>query len=146
MRLECLKPHSFIVKKQSEFIKVRKLKLASNEVMVCFDFSENYEYVAQDAAQAFHYNNDQSTVFPVVYYYKSGSEVVHKSCIFLSESTTHDSAAAYTILNQLIPAIKQHVPKIDKIIYISDGAKQHFKNRYKMTNLLNHKNFGIEAE
>lgn len=58
-RLNSLKPHSFIVKKQSEFIKLRKSKLGPGEVMVCFDFSENYAFVAQDAAQAFHYITDK---------------------------------------------------------------------------------------
>lgn len=115
-KLEILKPHSFIVKKQSKFIKMRKEKLSSGEVMVCFDFSENFAFVAQDAAQAFHYNNDQSTVFPVVYCYKKGSDIVHKSFIFLSESTKHDSTAVHTILNQLIPEISSEVPKIKRIV------------------------------
>lgn len=65
-RLEKLKPHSFIAKKQSAFVKQRKSNLSDGEVLVSFDFSENYAYVAQDAAQAFHYNNDQCTVFPIV--------------------------------------------------------------------------------
>lgn len=72
-----LNPHSFITKKQTEFIKSRKLNLSSSEVMVNFDFSENYSYVVQDAAQAFHFNNDQCTEFPVLYYYKQNSEIVH---------------------------------------------------------------------
>ena len=39
------------------------------------------------------------------------------------------------------------MPKIKKIIYISDGAKQHFKNRYQVANLLQHKHdFRIDAE
>lgn len=146
-RLEKLKPHSFIVKKQSEFIKQRKLKLEPGIVMVGFDFSENYGYVAQDAAQAFHYNNDQSTVFPVIYYYNNGNGLVHKSAIFISECTTHDATAVYTVLNQLIPVIRKDVPRLRKIIYVSDGAKQHFKNRFQMANLKWHKqDFDVEAE
>lgn len=118
MRLDSLKPYIFITKKQSEFLKQRKLKLKSDEVMVSYDFSENYAYVAQDAAESFHYNNDQSTVFPVVYYYRSGSEIMHKSCIFLYESTHHDSAAVHTVLNQLVPEIKKNVPNVLKILYV----------------------------
>lgn len=142
-----LKPHSFIAKKQSEFISNRKSKLSQSEVMVHFDFSENYPYVAQDASQAFHYNNDQSTVFPVIYYYKKNSEIVHRSCIFLSECTKHDTAAVYTVLQQLIPEIKKHVPLVKKVIYVSDGAKQHFKNKYQMSNLKKHQeDFQLDAE
>lgn len=147
-RLETLKPHSFIAKKQSEFIKKKRENLADDEVLVNFDFSENYAYVAQEAAQSFHYNNDQSTVFPAVYYWKKNSKVVHKSCVFLSECTKHDTAAVYTILKQLIPAIIKDVPQVKKIIYVSDGEKQHFKNRFQMNNLLFHEKdfYGISAE
>jgi len=35
-----------------------------------FDFSENYSCVCQDASQAFHFNNKQCTMFPIIYYYK----------------------------------------------------------------------------
>lgn len=146
-RLEKLKPHSHIAKKQSLFIKNRKQNLAVDEVLVCFDFSENYAYVAQDAAQAFHYNNDQCTVFPVIYYFKRKSKIVHRSLIFLSECTKHDTAAVDTILIKLIPEIKKEVGKVKKIIYVSDGAKQHFKNGFQMSNLKNHKeDFDIDAE
>lgn len=146
-RLQLLKPHSYIAKKQSLFIKNRKENLKNGEVFVCFDFSENYAYVAQDAAQSFHYNNDQGTVFPILFYFKNHNEIVQKSCIFLSDSNKHDSAAVHSILNQFIPYLKKEVPKVKKIIYVSDGAKQHFKNRYQMANLLNHKkDFGIDAE
>lgn len=37
--------------------------------------------------------------------------------------------------------------KIKKIHYVTDGAKQQFKNKYQMANLLKHNSdFGIEAE
>lgn len=112
-----LNPHSFITKKQSQFINNRKMNLSSSEVMVDFDFSENFSCVVQDAAQAFHFNNDQCTVFPVFYYYRLDSKIIHKSCIFLSKSKEHGTAAVYTVLQQLIPDIKNNVPSVKKIIY-----------------------------
>lgn len=115
-------------------------------MLVTLDFAENYKYVAQDASQAFHFNNDQCTVFTVVYYFLEDSEVRHRSFVFLSDSTSHDTAAVFTIQKLLLPEIKKHV-NVDKIIYFSDGAKQHFKNRYQGVNLKNHKrDFGVTAE
>ena len=33
------------------------------------------------------------------------------------------------------------------MIYVTDGAKQHFKNRFQIANLINHKeDFGIGAD
>ena len=54
------------------------------------DFSENYSFVLQDAAQGFHWNNSQETIHPfVAYYMKSGellalfpghSQILSRSC------------------------------------------------------------------
>lgn len=43
--------------------------------------------------------------------------------------------------------IKKFCPNVHKIIYVTDGAKQHYKNRYQMCNPAHHKDdFDIEAE
>lgn len=145
-KLVMLKPHSYIAKKQSQYFDECKNNLESGEILVTVDFAENYKYVVQDASQAFHFNNDQCTVFPVVCYYKDKSEIKHKSFIFLSDSTKHDAAAVYTAQTILIPKLKQQMNAC-KIIYFSDGAKQHFKNRSQMINLVKHaRDFGIKAD
>jgi len=145
-RLEVLKPHSFVSKQQSEYFQSIKNTLPDDVVLVTLDFSENYKYVAQDASQAFHFNNDQCSIFPVVYYYKDKNETQHRSLIFLSESTQHDTAAVYIIQSMLIFELKKSM-KIKKIIYFSDGAKQHFKNKFVVSNLIYHeRDFGIPAK
>lgn len=146
-KLEILKPHSFIAKQQAEFIREKKKNLKEGEVIVMFDFSENYAYVCQDASQAFYFNNDQCTVIPVIYYYKNNDELVHKSNVFLTESSKHDTAAVYAVQTLLIPEIRKQVKNLVKIIYMTDGAKQHFKNKYQIANLIEHKkDFGVVAE
>lgn len=83
----------------------------------------------------------------VIYYYKENSVLKHKSGIFLSGSLKHDTSAVYTIQKQLIPEIKVTVRNVKKLIYITDGAKQHFKTRFQIANLLNHKeDFEVDAE
>ena len=146
-RLQTLKVHSFIAKQQSMFIKEKKESLSANEALVMFDFSENYAYVCQDASQAFHFNNNQCTVVPVIFYYKDDDKLTHQSMIFLSESLKHDTAAVYAIQTLLIPEIKKKVRKLKKIYYVTDGAKQHFKNKYQIANVIHHKeDFHVEAE
>jgi len=113
--------------------------LKDGEVVIHTDFSENYAYIAQDAARAFHYNNDQCTVHPVVCYYKSGEMVSHKSFVILSECTTHDSAAVYMMQRLVVPELKKICSNVTKINYVSDGTKQHYKNKYQMCNLIHHK-------
>lgn len=143
-----LKPHSFLSKQQSQFFSAKNANLEDGEILVVLDFSENYKYVAQDTSQDFHFNNTQGTVFPVVCYFKEASdnEIKHKSFVFLSESTRHDTAAVYTIQKILIPYLKKNMD-VKKIIYFSDGAKQHCKNKFQMKNLIHHeKDFGVRAD
>lgn len=96
-RLKILKPHNFIAWEQSKFSVQRKNNLVEGEILVQFDFSENYAYVVQDSAQSFHYNNDQCTVHPIVYYYREREEICLRSLVVLSDSLRHDSAAVYVI-------------------------------------------------
>lgn len=146
-KLKTLKVHSYIAKQQGNFINEKKENLKKNEAFVMFDFSENYAYVCQDASQAFHFNNDQCTVVPVIFYYKEDDELKHQSIVILSDCLKHDTVAVYAIQTLLIPEIKKKVKKLKKIYYNTDGAKQHFKNKYQISNLISHeKDFNIEAE
>lgn len=46
-----------------------------------------------------------------------------------------------------IKHVREVCEVVTKLIYVSNGAAQHYKNRYQMANLLAHKDdFGIEAE
>ena len=56
-KLEALIPHSFIAKQQSLYFNECKASLKLGEVLVQADFSENYSFVLQDAAQRYHWNN-----------------------------------------------------------------------------------------
>lgn len=71
-KLEILRPHSILDKEQAAFMCGKKSQLQPGEVLVMADFSENYSFVTQDAAQGFHWNNSQSTIHSFVAYYTNG--------------------------------------------------------------------------
>ena len=50
-KLELLRPHCFIASEQARFFKECKSNLVPGEVLVTADYSENYSFVLQDAAQ-----------------------------------------------------------------------------------------------
>ena len=107
--------------------------------MLFSDFSENFDYVVQDAAQAFHYNNDQCTVFPVVFYYRSYNEIKRHTIMLLSDCSKHDAATVHLMQEKVIPVIQKLCPKVKKIYCTSNDAKQHYKNRTQMNLLMHHK-------
>ena len=142
-----LKVHSFITKKQSAYCKYLRENLKEGEVLIMFDFNQNFAYVAQDAAQAYYFNKTQCSVFPVIYYFREGGVIGHECCVVLSDSTRHDSTFVYAAIALIMPKIQARVKKVKKIIYFTDGAKQNFKNRFQIDLLRHHKqDFGLEAE
>lgn len=141
-----LKTHHFIAKEQSSYLENLRTNLKNGEVLVQCDFSENYAFIVQNAAQAFHYNNDQCTVHPIVYYYRKESEVKHRSILILSDCLSHDTAAVYVSQKIIMQQIRKDC-NVQKLIYFTDGAKQHYKNRFNMANLIHHEDdFGVRAE
>ena len=94
-KLEVLRRHSFIARQQSSFQVHLKAGLQPGEFLVTADFSENYSFVLQDAAQGFHWNNSQATIHPFVAYYMKSGELHHPSklCHIISDCLHHDTVA-----------------------------------------------------
>lgn len=67
--------------------------------------------------------------------------------LIMSDCTTHDATAVYIMQQKLIPEIRKVCPELKKVNYVSDGATQHFKNRFQMCNLMHHKkDFGVDID
>ena len=52
-----LTEHHFIAKSQNQYLKDLKALLKPNECIIILDFADNFSFVVQDTAQAFHWNN-----------------------------------------------------------------------------------------
>ena len=110
-------------------------------------FAENFAFVIQDAAQAFHWNNDQATLFPTVVYYRENNEVKHYCLLGISDYLKHDLVSVYMFQEKIIEHLKEKFTCIEKIYYFSDGAPQQFKNKKNFANLYHHRSdFQIKAE
>ena len=149
-KLEALRSHSFIATQQRNFFDQCKSSLQRGELVVCADFSENYAFVLQDAAQGFHWNNAQSTLHPFVAYFRESqtSKVNHLNFVVISECLHHDTVAFHLFQTRLISFLKDRLSFVPvKIIYFSDGAASQYKNRKNFINLCNHQaDFGFHAE
>ncbi len=149
-KLHLLCPHSFIASEQAHFYRECKENLKSGDLLVTVDFSENYAFILQDAAQGFHWNNSQATLHPFVAYYVDSDELHHLSYTIISDCLKHDTVAVYHFQKCFISFIKTYLPERlqpTKIIYFSDGAASQYKNRKNFANLCFHEDdFGISAE
>ena len=129
-KLKLLRPHSFLAVQQASFYQECKSTLQPGELLVTGDFSENYAFVLQDAAQGFHWNNSQATIHPFVAYYVEFGELHHISYVVISDCLHHDSIAVYLFQKKFIAHIlKLFSSPPQKICYFSDGAASQYKNR-----------------
>lgn len=145
-KLETLLPHSFIAKQQARFYTQLKEDLQPGEFLITADFSENYSFVLQDAAQGFHWNNSQATIHPFVVYYLDMGKLSHLSYIVISDCLHHDTVAVYLFQKSLLDFLKKKF-SIHKVFYYSDGAASQYKNRKNFINLCHHEaDFGVPAE
>ena len=110
------------------------------------DFSENYSFILQDAAQGFHWNNNQATLHPFVCYYRRGTELDHIILIVISDCLKHDTDV-YLFQRNLVKKLKNKINfDLKKLMYFSNGAASH-KNYKNFVKLCNHKaNFVIDAD
>ena len=125
--------------------------LSTGEMLVTLDFSENYSFILQDAAQGYHWNNSQASIHPFVAYYIDSSEkLCHFSYVIISESLHHNTTAVFLYQKCFINFVKQFHPPVSqphKIIYFTDGAGSQYKNRKNFLNLCLHEDdFGVFAE
>lgn len=145
--LDTLKPHAYISDQQTRYFKLLKESILEGDIIIQCDFAENYSFVVQDAAQSYHWNNDQATLLTSVYYYKKEQELEHGSIIMISDDLKHDTATFYTFQKILHQHLLEENISTNKYIYVTDGAPQHFKNRFNFINLFYFKqDFGTEAE
>ena len=147
-KIQLLLPHSFIAKQQASFYSDCKLTLQQGEFLISADFSENYAFVLQDAAQGYHWNNSQATIHPFIVYYKDSGKLCHLNYVVISDCLHHNTVAVYLYQKCLIEYLKAHVcPHPRKIFYFSDGAAAQYKNRKNFLNLCYHEeDFDIPAQ
>ena len=110
-KLELLRTHSFIASEQAAVYKECKTTLQLGELLVNLDFSENYSFILQDAAQGFHWNNCQSTLHPFVAYFVDSGELRHLSYVIILDCLYHDTTAVYLFIKIFIAFLKSFFPK-----------------------------------
>ena len=116
--LKTLTRHDFIAQEQAKYLDWKKSNLSDREFLVIGDFSENYAFIRQDAAQGYHWTNSQATLHLLFFYYKYEENLCHGSYVLLLECKTHDRIAVHLFQHKLIIFLKV------KYVYIL--AEWHF--------------------
>ena len=121
----------------------KKENLQEGQVIIGGDFAENYAFIAQDAAQGYHWNRAAATIHPFIAYYKHNNKM--KS---ISDELEHSTEAVWSFQCVFIKYLKESLPfNIEEIIYFSDGCAAQYNNRENFVDLVIHADgFGLPAE
>lgn len=140
--------HQFKVDKQNKFIRAKKESLVENKEIMCqMDFAENYSCVIQDSIQSHYFVRPQVTIHPFVIYYKDKSSIKVLNFVVIADIKKHNTTSVYAFQTKLISRLKNKFPELEKIIYLSDGCGEQYKNKSNFKNVCNHENdFKIRAE
>lgn len=121
--------HSYIKNEQSRYFHHKLKNLQDYEAVMQIDFSENGTVINQDAIQSSYWCQQQVGIYTVVVWLKN----ITLSYAVLTNYLSHDKYAVNyfnkLIINDLIVTRKL---RINRLEVFSDGAAQHFKQRFTL--------------
>ena len=96
------------------------------------DFAQNYVHKRQNEIHGAHWTQKQTTVHPIVVYYKcleeSCKQNVKEEVMCLSDDPRHDDFAVNSFIEKAIQHLKEKKVPIDRIIMWSDNAGPQYKS------------------
>lgn len=121
-------PHWIIRQAQRLAICVEKSQIKPRTAVLHFDFAENWSVVLPRAVQGFHWKNQMVSIFTCV------ATTQQKTYSFgvISDDIVHDTAHALFALSAIEEWLEENIPVFLELIYVSDGAASHFKNRFQL--------------
>lgn len=125
--------HHYTSEIQKEYLNHCKNNLTEDTCIILMDFSENYAFIVQNSVQAWYFNNDnkQATVHPFVVYYihPITKTVTSISYCTISDYRPHTALTVYMFVEKLVSQLKIDMPAVKNVIFFSDGAPGHYKNK-----------------
>ena len=96
------------------------------------DFAQNYVHKRQNGIHGAHWTQKQTTVHPIVVYYKcleeSCKQNVKEEVMCLSDDLRHDGFVVNNFIEKAIQHLKEKKVHIDRIIMWSDNAGPQYKS------------------
>jgi hypothetical protein len=144
LEMDNFKEHSKHVKyHKNQMEMLFSLQKKELKIVICrWNFAENYVHESGSMVSTEHYGKKQSQLLIVSFWIHSSnstasnSEIRLKYLAFTSDYLAHNTIFFDKCLSLFINHIKMnYFEKITKLHILTDGAKQHFKNRRALNNI-----------
>ena len=129
-KLGQFKIHCYIKSKQAAAFRELHTSPGPQCAVLQVNFSENASIIEQEEVHSEHWNHKQVTVFTAVAWTREHTSL-HAA---VSDNLSHDKYAAAIMIETVLDKVqaKQTEP-VNQVDIFSDGASQHFKQKYMMT-------------
>lgn len=123
--------HVLTIEHQYKAIRMLKATLTTNEVLIHCDFSENYSCKYAHEVQSMHFGGSRQniTIHTVVIYFRDELETKKKCFATLSESLDHTTPAVWAHLEPLLLWIRQNLPQVNTLHFLSDSTCSQYRNK-----------------
>jgi hypothetical protein len=144
LEMDNFKEHSKHVKyHKNQMEQLFSLQKKELKTVICrWDFAENYVHESGSMVSTKHYGKEQSQLLIVSFWIHSlnstisNPEIKLKYLAFTSDYLAHNTIFFDKCLSIFIDHIKmKYFQKIARLHILTDGAKQHFKNRRALNNI-----------
>ena len=126
-QLVAFKQHGYVNNKQAAYFHTLHQLPEKDQAVVQVDFSENASIICQDEIQSAHWSHTQVAIYTVVAWTVTGTF----SYVVTSDYLSHDKYAVYVFNKKIINILQEQMNGNLKVIdFFSDGATQHFKQKY----------------
>ena len=140
--------HCERVEIQYKQIRMLKESLTPELEATCqLDYSENWKANFLREITSAYYEKNQLTIHPMVIHHKDEEGNMHvKSYVGISDVTAHSVPTTFSFIKCLIVKIKEHLPRLGMLHFISDSPSSQYRNR-SVCDLVSRFNslFGIAA-
>ena len=130
--LKLLPQHLFVASWQYSQFELLKQTLHVGDLLLVVDFGENYRHQYQEEVSSMHWMYQQSTIHPVVCFYRADAEesVNQTDIIVLSSDTKHDLFSAEAFTQQAIDMLALKTEQEFKsIIRFSDTCASQYRSK-----------------
>ena len=104
--------------------------VSEGEVLFVIDFAKNFSHVYQDEPQSAHWDRMQSTMHPVVSYYKCAcGSTITDELMFFTADLKHDAQAVETFEKRTIEHLKERNVNLKCIYEFSDNCSGQYKSK-----------------
>ena len=110
------------------------------------DFAENYTARASVNTQSSYWNQKSITLHPIVVHWKENGEKKDKSYAVVVDSRAHGPATVSAIIDRMAVKLKNDMPNLKYITYVTDSPTSQYRNRQMMEVLIRHEElYGTRA-